>query len=125
VTRLFREYPSVMLLAVLGIVALIAYLAVRGRRLGALDLFVFALLALSFDGLVVAIYAMWEQNSPLNLFVLIALLFAVPVAAFFTLGTALVALRLVHIGLTGGREPKPPRRAASGRGGKENRPLQR
>jgi hypothetical protein len=104
VTRLIREYPSAALLVLMGIGLLIAYLVARGRRLGLGDLLLFAVMAAFFDWLVFAIHGMWEQNSPFNLIVLVGLLFAVPVAAFFTLGVVLVALRIVQIALTGGSD---------------------
>jgi hypothetical protein len=103
--RLLSQYPSAALLALIGIVLLIGYLGARGRKLGRGDLLFFAIMAIVFDGLVFAMYGMWVPNSPGNLIVFVGLILALPIAAFSTLGVVLVAFRVLHIELTGGKDP--------------------
>ena len=103
-TQLLREYPSAAMLALLGVIVLAAYLVARGRRLGPMDLLAFAVMAAVSGFLAVVVHGMWEPGSPFNLFVLVGLIFIVPVAVFSMLGLGLVAIRVLHIALTGGRE---------------------
>jgi hypothetical protein len=104
IIRLIRQYPSATLLVVVGIGFLVAYLIARGRKLGLGDLLFFAIMAAFFDWLVFAIHGMWRPNSPGNLIVFFGLVVAVPLGAFSTVGVGMVALRLGHIALTGGRD---------------------
>jgi hypothetical protein len=114
--RLFREAPGLFPIVVVGLVALIAYLVARGRRLGPRDLIGFIVMAAIFDGLAILVHGMWRQNDPFNLFVMAALLFIVPVGAFATLGSVVIAVRIAHIGLTGGKpEDAPGRRPPANR----------
>lgn len=102
--RLLGPYPSATLLVLFGIGGLIAYVVARGRRMGSRDLIFFGVMALVTDWLVFAIYGMLQPNGPGNLIVLIGLVFAVPIAAFSTLGVVVVALRVAHIAATGGKD---------------------
>ena len=97
---------NVVVYVVIGVGLLIAYLAMRGRRLGILDLVGFLVMAVFFDWVVFASVQMWrhEHGNPGILIVVLSLALTVPLAAFFTLGVAAVALRLMHIAITGGRD---------------------
>jgi hypothetical protein len=101
--RISSQWQSVGWIALVGVVFLIAYLMARGRRLGLGDLLGFVVMAVAFDFLAFAAHGMWNKNDPGSLIVVFALVFLVPVGAFFTLGVGMIALRLLHIGVTGGR----------------------
>ena len=97
---------NIVVYVVIGVGLLIAYLAMRGRRLGTIDLVGFVVMAAVFDWLTFAGLAMVRSRSGDwgNLIVFFALVIIVPLAAFFTLGVVAIVLRLAHIALTGGRD---------------------
>lgn len=118
--RLPQEVTAVLPTALVGIAALVFYLRLRGRRLGRWDLIGFIVLAVVFDALAVATYRQIHGNDWGNLIVMAALLFLVPAGALFSLGAVVIALRIAHIGMTGGSLGVAPGKPASTR-----RPIHR
>src|SRR3954469_13118756 len=97
---------SILLVASMGACALIAYLALRGRSVGMLDLLIACSLAVPVDWLAWFLRGSFSPSSGwIGLFPMLGLFLVLPLALFLTLAAWLIAARLVHLTALGWAEP--------------------
>jgi hypothetical protein len=97
---------SILLLASMAACALLAYLALRGRSVGMLDLLIACALAVPVDWLAWILRGSFSTGSGwIGLFPMLGLFLVLPLALFLTLAAWLIAARLVHLTALGWAEP--------------------